>query len=340
MGTIRKYWKRFADWDTGSEDKVLRKARLKLAFYYLLLLAVVLFIHGSFLCFLLGKNFERNFDTGADAAGAMAAREAVGILERNLISVDITVLVLGGVFGYALAKNTLKPVKRSFILERRFSADTSHELRTPLAIMKTDSEVLLRNKKSNAQDLRRLAERNLEEIDRMSKTVEDLLTLSREEKGDKVRRGKINLSYTAGRLAERMEALAQAKKITIGLGKMEEGLVPGNRAAMERAILNIFQNAISYTPSGGNINVAVHRSGGYMTLSVKDTGIGISKKDLSRIFERFYKADFSRNTNSEGAGLGLAIVKEVVEKHGGKVKISSRLGKGTGVTVQFPRVVD
>lgn len=340
MGTLKKYWRQFAVWATGSEDEVFQKAHLKLTLYYIVLIMMVACLCSMLLYFSLKKNIMQDFSAeGKETQIAMTER-AVKSLQKNIVSVDITVLVLGSVFSYILARGTLRPVKDWLEMQKEFSANASHELRTPLAIMKTDSEVMLRGGKNSAQDFRLLALRNMEEIDRMSKIVEELLALSREKNTKKAAARKINLCAVVRKLVYKMRKPALAKNIEITFGGLEDGFFYGYLSAIEQAVLNIVQNSIDYTSQGGKVTVGVKNGRKHLLFTVADNGVGIEKDKLPHIFEKFYKADNSESGRQEGCGLGLAIVKEIVDRHQGKIKVTSKVGKGTCVTVWLPKAVD
>ncbi len=167
----------------------------------------------------------------------------------------------------------------------------------------------------------------------MSALVEDLLLVSRGQ-AKKIAFEKVDLSDLAGRMVEKMLPLAGAKKIALSFSP-GSGLVNGNRAFLERMVSNIVYNAISYTPAGGSAEVGVKTGKDGVLFRVSDTGVGIARGNLPRVFDRFH-GDGSRG-EARGTGLGLSIVKEIVALHKGGLRIESEPGAGTTVFITMPR---
>jgi signal transduction histidine kinase len=201
--------------------------------------------------------------------------------------------------------------------------------------MKTENEVFLKNPHTTLADAQALASSNLEEVNRMTDMVENLLMLARSKKSDmKIEMESVDISKIAGVVINNLRKSAEAKNISLALRPAPSVSVQGNTRLLEQAVSNIIQNAIVYTEKG-SIKVLID-SGSIMTLKVIDTGIGISKADLPHVLEPFFKADASRNKASGGMGLGLSIVKEIVGLHKGTISLESEPGKGTTVTVILP----
>ncbi len=335
---MKNYWKQFAVWATGLKINLFQRARFRLTAYYILVIAVILSVYSLILFQALAGNL-RDGEFGDEQVNPMAIDRTIDNLKTSIFIIDLIVLVLVSFLSYILAGRTLKPIKKSLEAQQQFSANASHELRTPLAIMKTDSEVALRNPRNTLNDLRVLTESNLEEVERMSKIVNDLLILSRSQRLKETHFSKIDLSEAVIKMAHKMRQQALNKNVSLNVTKTEGGFISGDNDAVEQMILNILQNAVNYTPEKGSIEVALENKENFIELKITDTGIGIEKNKLSRIFERFYKADDSRTSVTEGAGLGLSIVKEIVDNHRGKITISSELNKGTEVIIQFARII-
>lgn len=338
MDTMKNYWRRFAAWVTGSKDEVFQKVYWKLTVCYIVLAMILLCLYSAMLYFSFRKNIRNDWAVekrnGADVALVDKTASALG---RSMFSMDAAVLTIAGVISYVLAGASLKPIKESSEAQKKFSADVSHELRTPLAIMKTDSEVLLRNRYAGREDFRLLAERNLQEIDHMSRIIEDLLAVSRTKENRHVSYSTMDLSEEVAGIICKMRRHALAKGVKIFSRKMEKGFIHGDRLSIRRMTMNIIHNSVSYTFEGGEINVSVIEDDKHMILKIRDTGAGIPQKKLPRVFDRFYRLSSGEGRLGKGAGLGLAIVKEIVEEHKGKVSISSKLGIGTCVTVRLPK---
>lgn len=224
----------------------------------------------------------------------------------------------------------------SFNQIKQFTADVSHELRTPLAILTGELEVALRSDKS-PEEYQALLISALEEVGRLSKVVRTLLDLSRAETGQvSIEHSNVNLSSMLEDLAEDAMILAEERSISVG-SMIEPGiLIDGDSVRLHQALLNIVDNAIKYTPSGGDILMRMVREGDRAILRVSDTGIGIPKEHLPHIFDRFYRADQARSQDIQGNGLGLSIVKWIIEAHQGTIRAESTLGKGTMFTIVLP----
>lgn len=229
-------------------------------------------------------------------------------------------------------------LEESFNKVRQFTGDASHELRTPLAILKGETEVALRWAK-DPQELRSTLESNQEEIDRMERILEDLLTLAKSEAGEmRLEIAEFSLSdllqdlYLQGRL------LGESKNVTVSLNLQveEEIRLSGDQLQLRRMLLNLITNGVKYTPGGGKVDIELALFGGEAVVKVSDTGIGIPKKHLGRVFERFYRVDEARNREVGGTGLGLAIVKSIVEAHGGRIEVESIPEQGSTFTVYLP----
>jgi heavy metal sensor kinase len=217
---------------------------------------------------------------------------------------------------------------------RRFTADASHELRTPLAVLKLQAQSAL---SSGALDPRAaaLVRSQLEEIDALKRMVEDLLTLSRLE-SEEGERSTVDLADVVVETVEQVRPMAEAKGVLLEATAVAAAAVRGERSDLRRMLRNLLDNALQHTGAGGRVRVALERLDGSVRLSVSDTGAGIPPSETRRIFERFYRADPSRDRRTGGAGLGLAIVARIVEFHEGRVSVESEIGKGSSFTVELP----
>ncbi len=225
-------------------------------------------------------------------------------------------------------------LQRSFDEVRRFTADAAHELRTPLAAMRTEAEVALRSPRSAERDARVL-ENLLEEIERLTRLVSNLLFLSREETGVS-QFGPVRVDEIVSVVCEHMKVAAREKSLGLVIKRADACLVTGNDDRLRQLFFNLLDNAIKYSLPGGTVTVEVEAQNGQALVAVADTGIGIAAEHLSHVFDRFYRVDSSRSSENEGAGLGLAICRSIAEAHGGRIEIASIHGKGTRVTVLIP----
>ena len=218
----------------------------------------------------------------------------------------------------------------------RFSSDASHELRTPLAIVRSDLETLQKDKSLPFEAHDRLGS-ILEEIERLSAIVESLLTTARLEAGEaKTKNEVINLSDVTRSSIEQMQLLADEKSISVAISTPSKVFIRGDVARIKQMIVNLFDNAVKYTPQFGNIEVSVFVEAGTAVIILKDSGIGISAEALPHIFERFYRADKVRSSNSQGTGLGLYIVRTICNAHGGVINVESTEGYGTKIEIELP----
>jgi heavy metal sensor kinase len=229
-------------------------------------------------------------------------------------------------------------LEAAFSRQRQFTADASHELRTPLAIVQAESTLILRKKRTQ-EDYRKSLELISQEAGHMSTIVGKLLYLARIDAGkDQVNFERINLKELLGELSSDIEVLAREKGIEFKLVPLEDLTIEGDRVKLEQLFLNLIENAIRYTPSGGNISASMVREGKSAVVAIKDTGIGISKEHIPHLFERFYRVDKARSRAEGGAGLGLAICKHIVQVHNGKIEVESQVDKGSTFSVSLPLV--
>ena len=222
---------------------------------------------------------------------------------------------------------------------REFVANVSHELRTPITTIKSYAETILDMAEEETPETTFIKVIETE-ADRMTRIVTDLLTLSKLDNSTKVMDKKVfDLGAMVEGVVEKLKINAGNLGLTLSYEKQGETTdFFGDCDRMEQVVTNIVSNAVKYTPSGGRVEVICGNRYTEAYIKVKDNGIGIPEKDLPRIFERFYRVDKARSRESGGTGLGLAIAKELVELHGGKIKLESREGKGTTVTITLPMI--
>lgn len=232
--------------------------------------------------------------------------------------------------------------KRLEAIKRDFVANVSHELRTPLASIKGYSETLLDGgleEKETATDFLRIIDKH---ATRMSRLIDDLLILSRMESHEfEAVTGETDMEELIGSTVSALRKGALDKGIELLLDLPDSiPMVCGDMDRLEQVMVNLLDNAIKYTPSGGAITVSVgfESGGGEVAVKVQDTGLGIPKEDIPRIFERFYRVDKARSRELGGTGLGLAIVKHIIQGLNGKVSVESKVGKGSAFTFSLKRV--
>jgi signal transduction histidine kinase len=248
----------------------------------------------------------------------------------------VVMLVLASLF----AGITLRPIKRAMEKQKRFISNVSHELKTPISVMKTSSEVALLEADDLTHDeLVAVLKSNLEEIDQMSKITQVLLHLStmNNDRIAKFEMSPVDLTSIADRVVRSVLPLAAEKQIELASSVEKDLVVQGNATALEEMILNLAKNAVAYTPPGGTIHVNLWKRASGTNVSVEDTGIGITEKDLPNIFEPFYRGSNATNyPKKANAGLGLAIVKEIAAVHHATISVKSEIGHGTTFRIKFP----
>jgi heavy metal sensor kinase len=219
---------------------------------------------------------------------------------------------------------------------RRFAADASHDLRTPLTILRGELEGLVEDPKVD-KDLRGRLAGLLEEAIHLSKIVEQLFTLTQLDSGNSCTELKrFDLSELARITADQMSLLAEDKKITLTSQARQPAFIMGDRSRIKQVIVNLLDNAIKYTPSGGHVMVRVETVNGHAQLEVEDSGIGIPPDALPHVFDRFYRVDKTRSAEAESAGLGLSIVKSICTAHGAEVRAASIPNVGSRFSVTLP----
>jgi heavy metal sensor kinase len=225
-------------------------------------------------------------------------------------------------------------LENSFNQIRQFTADASHELRTPLTILKGETQVALRGPLS-ADECKRVLRSRGEELERMARIVDDLLTLSRaDSRAAELDFQTVDLSDLVIESCERLRSYAEAGLLSLVVEDVAPVEVRGDGVRLRQMIRNVLENAIKYTPEGGEIKVRLSQEGeDCCKLTIADTGIGIPADSLPRIFDRFYRVDKARSRERGGSGLGLSIVKWVVEAHEGTISVESERGKGSVVTI-------
>jgi len=221
---------------------------------------------------------------------------------------------------------------------RQFSGDASHELRTPLTIMRGETEVALRWGKT-AEDYRSTLISNMEEIERMGRIIEDLLTLAKSESGKlPLSISHLSLSDLLQEMYVQARKLAADKNIEVHLQhKVDKEIwLNGDDLRLRQLFWNLLSNALRYTPEHGTICIKLECTATSAIVSIQDTGIGIEPEHIEHIFERFYRTDVARNRTHGGTGLGLAIAKWIVESHHGSIHVESAVDVGSTFEVTLP----
>lgn len=222
----------------------------------------------------------------------------------------------------------------AFTSQRQFVEDLSHELKTPLTVMKGEFEVALKKMRSS-EEYESILKSGLEEINKITSLVENLLMIARLESNQIAPEiTAVELAGLVSNIVSDMKVLADQKQIQLAFSGPSSQPIKGDTNQLKRLFVNLIDNAIKYTPPGGRISIYMDRDNGNVSIRIVDTGKGIPKEELDHIFDRFYRVDKSRS--SIGFGLGLSIVKSIAEMHKGTVTVSSQPGQGTTFNIRLP----
>ncbi|MBI1917988.1 MAG: heavy metal sensor histidine kinase [Planctomycetes bacterium] len=231
----------------------------------------------------------------------------------------------------------LDRLEDSFGRLSRFSADIAHELRTPINNLRGEAEVAL-SKPRSTEEYGAVLGSCLEECVRLSLMIDSLLFLARAENPEThIKREPLDVALELAKVREFYEAIACERGVAIHLSSADGVTADLDRTLFQRAVGNLIENALAHTPKGGIVKLAAGQQDGSLRVEVSDSGCGIAQADIPHIFDRFYRADRARSSSKGGVGLGLAIVKSIAELHGGTIRVTSEVGKGTTVVLRFPR---
>jgi two-component system, OmpR family, sensor histidine kinase SenX3 len=226
-------------------------------------------------------------------------------------------------------RRRLEDVRRDFV------ANISHELKTPVGALSLLAETLLNE--NDADVSRRMASRMVVEASRVADTIDDLLVLTRIESGDLPSHGPVVVVDVVAEAIDRLQPALQRSGITVDVaGVHNQCEIVADRRQLVSAMFNLVDNAVKYSDEGSVVTVGTSVSGGWLDISVSDTGMGIPARDVERVFERFYRVDHARSRQTGGTGLGLAIVRHVAANHCGDVHVESRLGEGSTFVLRLP----
>jgi signal transduction histidine kinase len=257
---------------------------------------------------------------------------------KIFLVVDFCLIVFSTLFGYALSGVTLRPIQKNMDEQEEFAQEVSHELRTPLSVVTMEIETLKRTEKHIAPSYAAAFKNMDEELERMGTLVSGLLSLVHSDEKNYIQLHKaFDITAAANLAFLQFQKIAEEKNILYTFASMYDGKIYGNEKEIKQVILILLDNAIKYSRKGDSVSVTIEGASGGARVSVTDTGIGISKKDLPHVFDRFYRVKSRTSPDiANGLGLGLAIARKKIELHKGKLLIYSEHGKGTTVSAYLP----
>ena len=304
--------------------------------------------------------------------GYIRASQSIEVLNQERLQIvqilgisGAAVLVLVGAGGLWLTKRALEPVEESFNYLKQFTADASHELRSPLTAISLSVDVLKRHpERIHPSDTRKI-DAIASAARQMTRLTEDLLFLTRTDASNRLpsRREVIPLKVVLTEVINRVTPQADLKSLVIAFdpplisgsskdmlnsqssensqtnfegAKIDSVKVRGDKLQLQRLFANLIENAIQYTQAGGQVTISTATGPNSVTVSVRDTGIGIAPDKLPFIFQRFWRADRARSRRSKGSGLGLAIAQAIARQHGGEISVTSMVNVGSTFQVRLP----
>lgn len=256
--------------------------------------------------------------------------------EGAKIYLDIVAAPKGNSSGAILVMQDKSPHYKLLEMRKDFIANASHELKTPITIIHGFAEILNDNPGLSQKTTSEMTQKIVNNCQRMTRLIKDLLTLSDVDNIPLSRLEKCNLYTIVEEVSNSVHDLFPEAKINISNLSKEEMIIIADPSLMELAIMNITENAAKYSPSPAQIDIAIIKEGSKIKLTIADKGLGIPKNDLEHIFERFYTVDKAHSQKMGGSGLGLSIVQTVIHKHFGQISVESEMGKGTTFTIILP----
>ena len=294
------------------------------------LIIIIVLVLAALSGWLLARRALRPVSQTADAVRRIGDRNLHERLPEPGTRDEIDQLIK--VFNELLAR-----LDRAFDLQRRFTSDASHEIGTPLTVLKGNTEVALLERHS-PEDYEAILRSNLEEIERLSKLISNLLLLARSDAGEpQITRDIVSLNAQVAAVCARVSPLAQDRNVEFDARVSTPAFIEGDPVALQQILFNLITNALRYTPAGGQVRINIGRTAdSFATVEVSDTGVGIPQDELPRIFDRFYRGKNVRSHEPSGSGLGLAICQTLAKAHGGRIDVESEPGRGSRFTLVLP----
>ncbi len=343
---------------------MFHSARLKLTAWYLLIIMVISLSFSTFIYLGSTREFDRilrvqeyriqhpdiqqrfiqrpiwqNDDIPfSRAPDPQVISEARNRIAEGLIGINLIIFIFSSLAGYFLAGRTLRPIKNMVDEQNRFITDASHELNTPLTALKTSIEVNIRDKKLNLEKAKQVLLSNLEEVNNLQVLSSELIEITQYQKiNGNFQLAKVDIANVIKTAVLKIKPQADKKQIKINT-KVAKAFVNADERSIVELLTVLLDNAVKYSPEKTNIELISQNTDSKVKITIKDNGIGIDKKDLPFIFERFYRADASRTKQQiTGYGLGLSIAKRIAALHGGTITVESKKEKGTTFAVMLPK---
>jgi signal transduction histidine kinase len=318
---------------------VFSSARLRLTLWYLAILATIVGLLSLTLYRILVSLQQAELTSvGPTVRRGIAqifARDE-GTLALQIIALDAGVLILAALGAYALAGRTLDPIQQAMERQERFATAASHELRTPLTVLQGSMEVALLNRRT-PEEYEQILEQAAAEAQRLGVLVADLLALARAQRdAEALSLELLDLREITREAVAGIRPLAERKRQTLETQLDGSLLVQGDAVKLRQLVSNLLDNAVTYTPPEGRVQVSGRRDRGQVRLEVRDSGPGIAPEHLPRIFEPFYRVDSARSGDAAHSGLGLALAAWIARAHQGHLSVESHPGAGTTFTLTLP----
>jgi len=327
------------------------QARIKLTAWYLVIIMTVSLFFSVIIYQTVSQEFQRRINAierrmmapgnvlfnppSNDLVFINEIKEAQVKLLLTLLYTNGVIFFLSAVLGYLLAGKTLRPIEESITKQKRFISDASHELKTPITAILTSLEITLRDKNKTTKKLTTVIRENLKDMENLKKLTENMLFLAKNGEVPLIKTSFDTKEVILGEL-KLQKPIIKKRKIKIKK-ELSNQKINSSKEEFQKLFSILLDNAIKYSPDGKKISIQTKKKKGSFFLVVKDEGIGISKNDIKKIFERFYRSDISRTkTDSGGFGLGLSIAKQITDHLGGSIKVDSKLKIGSTFTVCLP----
>ena len=247
-----------------------------------------------------------------------------------LLAIWLSAMLLFFAVSVRLSALAAKPMEDAMQREKQFIADASHDLKTPLSVILANNAILLENPEAPVGSVRRWVDSSQEAAKRMQQLISQMLTLADVERpGTALSMQPVDLAAIATKAALEMESIAYEKCVTLETALPAACILRGNPDYLQRIVSSLLENALKYEPAGGRVQLTLTQDKRRVHLSVQNSGSAIPEEDLPHVFDRFYRSDKSRKSESGSFGLGLAITKEMVERLGGEISVSTSAEDGT-----------